>query len=160
MDFSDSLQYQSIVDAEWNIIYDKLDKCVKSGAKIYFAERDIFCAGRVVKDEVNNVIDEISMLHQLGDILLWTPLAPPLPDRNGSPSIQYGVFQSIYSYSKEKRERWLKRVLCRLQVSFLFQMTILPLNDQGRKLTDFIQEGCKEEKTMSNHLKSFASDND
>ncbi|CAI9260276.1 unnamed protein product [Lactuca saligna] len=27
--------------------------------------------------------------------------------------------------------------------------------DQGRKLTDFIQEGCKEEKTMSNHLKSF-----
>jgi hypothetical protein len=31
---SDPLQYQSIVDAEWNIIYDKLDKCVKSGAKI------------------------------------------------------------------------------------------------------------------------------
>jgi T-complex protein 1 subunit eta len=31
---SDPLQYQSIVDAEWNIIYDKLDKCIKSGAKI------------------------------------------------------------------------------------------------------------------------------
>ena len=31
---SDPAQYQSIVDAEWNIIYDKLDKCVKSGAKI------------------------------------------------------------------------------------------------------------------------------
>ncbi|KAE9448217.1 hypothetical protein C3L33_19884, partial [Rhododendron williamsianum] len=31
---SDPSQYQSIVDAEWNIIYDKLDKCVKSGAKI------------------------------------------------------------------------------------------------------------------------------
>jgi len=31
---SDPLQYQSIVDAEWIIIYDKLDKCVKSGAKI------------------------------------------------------------------------------------------------------------------------------
>lgn len=31
---SDPLQYQSIVDAEWNIIYDKLDKCVKSGAKV------------------------------------------------------------------------------------------------------------------------------
>ncbi|XP_071914246.1 T-complex protein 1 subunit eta-like [Coffea arabica] len=52
---SDPSQYQSIVDAEWNIIYDKLDKCVKSGAKIilsrlaigdlatqYFAERDVF----------------------------------------------------------------------------------------------------------------------
>ncbi|ERM95983.1 hypothetical protein AMTR_s00129p00006940 [Amborella trichopoda] len=48
-------QYQSIVDAEWTIIYDKLDKCVKSGAKIvlsrlaigdlatqYFSYRDIF----------------------------------------------------------------------------------------------------------------------
>ncbi|CAH1446525.1 unnamed protein product [Lactuca virosa] len=32
--FSTPLQYQSIVDAEWNIIYDKLDKCVKTGAKI------------------------------------------------------------------------------------------------------------------------------
>lgn len=56
----DPSSYQSIVDAEWNIIYDKLDKIVKSGAKIvlsklpigdlatqYFADRDIFCAGRV-----------------------------------------------------------------------------------------------------------------
>ena len=53
-------QYQSIVDAEWNIIYQKLDQCAASGAKIvlsrlaigdlgtqYFADRDIFCAGRV-----------------------------------------------------------------------------------------------------------------
>lgn len=31
---SDPSQYQSIVDAEWNIIYDKLDKCVNSGAKV------------------------------------------------------------------------------------------------------------------------------
>ena len=57
---SDPSEYQSIVDAEWNIIYDKLDKCAQSGAKIvlsrlaigdlatqYFADRDIFCAGRV-----------------------------------------------------------------------------------------------------------------
>ncbi|KAL5213061.1 hypothetical protein ABZP36_023908 [Zizania latifolia] len=84
---SDPLQYQSIVDAEWNISYDKLDKCVKSGAKIilsrlaigdfatqYFADRDIFCAGRVTEEDlqrvaaatggtvqtsVNNVIDEV-----------------------------------------------------------------------------------------------------
>ncbi|KAJ0980223.1 hypothetical protein J5N97_008478 [Dioscorea zingiberensis] len=84
---SDPLQYQSIVDAEWNIIYDKLDKCVKSGAKIvlsrlaigdlatqYFADRDIFCAGRVAEEDlhrvaaatggtvqtsVNNVVDEV-----------------------------------------------------------------------------------------------------
>ncbi|KAI7984547.1 T-complex protein 1 subunit eta [Camellia lanceoleosa] len=84
---SDPSQYQSIVDAEWNIIYDKLDKCVKSGAKIvlsrlaigdlatqYFADRDIFCAGRVTEEDlqrvaaatggtvqtsVNNIIDEV-----------------------------------------------------------------------------------------------------
>ncbi|OMO57098.1 Chaperonin Cpn60/TCP-1 [Corchorus capsularis] len=84
---SDPSQYQSIVDAEWNIIYDKLDKCVQSGAKVvlsrlaigdlatqYFADRDIFCAGRVAEEDlkrvaaatggtvqtsVNNVIDEV-----------------------------------------------------------------------------------------------------
>jgi T-complex protein 1 subunit eta len=56
----DPTQYQAIVDAEWKIIYDKLDKIYKSGAKVvlsklpigdlatqYFADRDIFCAGRV-----------------------------------------------------------------------------------------------------------------
>jgi T-complex protein 1 subunit eta len=56
----DPTQYQSIVDAEWNIIYEKLAKCVESGANIvlsrlaigdlatqYFADRNIFCAGRV-----------------------------------------------------------------------------------------------------------------
>ena len=60
-------QYQSIVDAEWEIIYEKLDNCVKSGAQIilsklaigdlatqYFADRNLFCAGRV-PDEVCNV---------------------------------------------------------------------------------------------------------
>eukprot|EP00897_Mesotaenium_endlicherianum_P011061 jgi/Mesen1/9984/ME000072S09395 len=65
---SDPAQYQSIVDAEWNIIYDKLDKCVASGAKIvlsrlaigdlatqYFADRDIFCAGRVAEDDLHRV---------------------------------------------------------------------------------------------------------
>jgi len=64
----DPSQYQSIVDAEWNIIYSKLDKIVKSGAKIvlsklpigdlatqYFADRQIFCAGRVVDEDLNRV---------------------------------------------------------------------------------------------------------
>ena len=57
---TDSAGYQAIVDAEWKIIYDKLEKIVTSGAKIvlsklpigdlatqFFADRDIFCAGRV-----------------------------------------------------------------------------------------------------------------
>ena len=52
--------YQSIVNAEWQVIYSKLDACVNSGANIvlsklpigdlatqYFADRGLFCAGRV-----------------------------------------------------------------------------------------------------------------
>jgi len=65
---TDPDQYQSIVDAEWAIIYEKLDKCVESGAKIilsrlpigdlgtqYFADRGIFCAGRVPTDDLDRV---------------------------------------------------------------------------------------------------------
>lgn len=61
-------EYQAIVDAEWNIIYDKLERLVKSGAKIvlsklpigdlatqYFADRDIFCAGRVPEADLNRL---------------------------------------------------------------------------------------------------------
>ncbi|KAI9221452.1 chaperonin Cpn60/TCP-1 family [Blastocladiella britannica] len=61
-------EYQRIVDAEWKIIYDKLDKIVSTGAKVvlsklpigdlatqYFADRDIFCAGRVPQDDLERV---------------------------------------------------------------------------------------------------------
>ena len=60
--------YQSIVDAEWTIIYEKLDNIVKSGAQVvlsklpigdlatqYFADRKIFCAGRVPEDDLKRV---------------------------------------------------------------------------------------------------------
>lgn len=60
--------YQSIVDAEWKIIYDKLDQIVKCGAQVvlsklpigdlatqYFADRKIFCAGRVPEDDLKRV---------------------------------------------------------------------------------------------------------
>jgi len=65
---SDPDQYQSIVDAEWTIIYEKLDKCVDSKAKVilsrlpigdlatqYFADRGIFSAGRVATDDLDRV---------------------------------------------------------------------------------------------------------
>lgn len=64
----DPKQYQSIVDAEWRIIYEKLEKCVETGAKVvlsrlpigdlatqYFADRNIFCAGRVAPDDMQRV---------------------------------------------------------------------------------------------------------
>ena len=65
---SDPDQYQSIVDAEWQVIYDKLDSCVNSGAQIvlsklpigdlatqYFADRGLFCAGRVEEGDMKRV---------------------------------------------------------------------------------------------------------
>mmetsp|Transcript_50562 Transcript_50562/g.120353 ORF Transcript_50562/g.120353 Transcript_50562/m.120353 type:complete len:562 (-) Transcript_50562:93-1778(-) len=64
----DPAQYQSIVDAEWNIIYEKLDKITATGAKVvlsrlaigdlatqYFSDRGIFCAGRVPDDDMRRV---------------------------------------------------------------------------------------------------------
>ena len=61
-------EYQRIVDAEWNIIYEKLDNIIKSGAKVilsklpvgdlatqYFADRGLFCAGRVPLEDLNRL---------------------------------------------------------------------------------------------------------
>jgi T-complex protein 1 subunit eta len=65
---TDPDQYQSIVDAEWQVIYDKLDACVDCGANIvlsklpvgdlatqYFADRGLFCAGRVENGDLKRV---------------------------------------------------------------------------------------------------------
>jgi len=65
---TDPEAYQRVVDAEWNVIYEKLDLCVKTGAKVivsrlaigdlatqYFADRDIFCAGRVPEEDMRRL---------------------------------------------------------------------------------------------------------
>lgn len=57
--------FQKIVDAEWKLIYEKLDKIIASKAQIilsklpigdlatqYFADRGLFCAGRVPSDDL------------------------------------------------------------------------------------------------------------
>lgn len=64
--------YQAIVDAEWQIIFQKLEAIVSTGAKVvlsklpigdlatqYFADRDIFCAGRVAKDDMDRVVQAV-----------------------------------------------------------------------------------------------------
>lgn len=61
--------YQAIVDAEWEIIYRKLQAIEKTGAKVvlsklpigdlatqWFADRDIFCAGRVAAPDLRRVV--------------------------------------------------------------------------------------------------------
>ena len=60
--------FQSFVDAEWKIINKKLENIVKSGANVvlsklpigdlatqYFADRDVFCAGRVAAEDIERV---------------------------------------------------------------------------------------------------------
>ena len=60
--------YQSIVDAEWDIIYGKLENIARTGAQVvlsklpigdlatqYFADRHVFCAGRVAQEDLLRV---------------------------------------------------------------------------------------------------------
>jgi T-complex protein 1 subunit eta len=62
-------EYQAIVDAEWQIIFNKMEAIYKTGAKVvlsklpigdlatqYFADRDIFCAGRLASDDMERVV--------------------------------------------------------------------------------------------------------
>lgn len=62
-------EYQKIVDAEWQILYKKLDKIHESGANVvlsnlpigdvatqYFADRDMFCAGRVPEEDLKRTM--------------------------------------------------------------------------------------------------------
>ncbi|KAI8129871.1 T-complex protein 1 subunit eta [Lucilia cuprina] len=62
-------EYQKIVDAEWQILYNKLAKIHESGANVvlsklpigdvatqYFADRDMFCAGRVPDEDLKRTM--------------------------------------------------------------------------------------------------------
>lgn len=64
--------YQAIVDAEWEIIYRKLEAIEKTGATVvlsklpigdlatqWFADRDIFCAGRVAAADLRRVCQAV-----------------------------------------------------------------------------------------------------
>jgi len=81
-------EYQKVVDAEWNILYEKLDLIVKSGAKVvlsklpigdvatqYFADRGLFCAGRVTEEDLNRTMRSCggaiqTTVHDLNDATL------------------------------------------------------------------------------------------
>jgi T-complex protein 1 subunit eta len=83
-------EYQKVVDAEWNILYDKLDRIQKSGATVvlsklpigdvatqYFADRGMFCAGRVPDEDLQRTMKACggsiqSTVHDLNDETLGT----------------------------------------------------------------------------------------
>ena len=61
--------YQAVVDAEWQLINDRLEAIAATGAKVvlsklpigdlatqFFADRDIFCAGRVPAEDMNRIL--------------------------------------------------------------------------------------------------------
>lgn len=61
--------FEEVVDAEWTILYDKLQKIHDSGARIvlsklpigdvatqWFADRDMFCAGRIPQDDLDRLM--------------------------------------------------------------------------------------------------------
>lgn len=82
--------YAEACQAEWNIVYTKLEKIVNSGAKIilsrkpigdlatqYFADRDIFCAGRVDEGDMVRTCEATgavvqTSLNDLSDEVLGT----------------------------------------------------------------------------------------
>jgi T-complex protein 1 subunit eta len=72
-------EYQAIVDAEWTILYNKLETIHKSGAKVvlsklpigdvatqYFADREMFCAGRVPEEDLKRT------MHACGGTIITT----------------------------------------------------------------------------------------
>lgn len=83
-------EYQKVVDAEWRILYEKLEKIQASGAQVvlsklpigdvatqYFADRDMFCAGRVPEEDLKRTLKAcggavMSTAHDLQDSVLGT----------------------------------------------------------------------------------------
>ncbi|XP_050308884.1 T-complex protein 1 subunit eta [Anthonomus grandis grandis] len=81
-------EYQKIVDAEWNILYNKLKKIHESGANVvlsklpigdvatqFFADRDMFCAGRVPEEDLKRTLKAcggavITTVHDMNESVL------------------------------------------------------------------------------------------
>jgi len=85
MRITNMAEYQRVVDAEWTILYDKLEKLQVAGAKVvlsklpigdvatmWFADRDMFCAGRVPEDDLQRIMAScggqiMTTVSQIGD---------------------------------------------------------------------------------------------
>lgn len=86
-------EYQAIVDAEWQLIQQRLEAIVATGAKVvlsklpigdlatqFFADREIFCAGRVPSDDMERVLKATGApLHStVSDLTSTDPLGKAL----------------------------------------------------------------------------------
>ena len=109
---TDPDQYQSIVDAEWQIIYDKLDKCINSGANVvlsrlpigdlgtqYFADRGVFCAGRVSTDDLERVVKATGAQMQTSiNGITDSVLGKYSHDRPSSPQSRYSQLTRLLTH--------------------------------------------------------------
>ena len=101
--------YQSIIDAEWKIIYTKLENIVNSGAQVvlsklpigdlatqYFADRDIFCAGRVNDDDLKRVCKATGAVvnHTCNDIREESLGSCGLFEEKAIGAERYNIFES------------------------------------------------------------------
>lgn len=120
--------YQAIVDAEWQLIHERLEAIAGTGAKVvlsklpigdlatqFFADRDIFCAGRVPAEDMNRILRATG-----------APLHSTVTDLNG------GTNSCGHAISFEERqvggERW----------NFLLTS---PISSQSRTCTLILRGG-------------------
>lgn len=86
-------EYQAIVDAEWNLMQQRLEAIAATGTKVvlsklpigdlatqFFADRDIFCAGRVPADDMTRILKATGApLHStVSDLTSTNPLGKAL----------------------------------------------------------------------------------
>lgn len=99
--------YQAVVDAEWKLIHDRLEAIAATGAKVvlsklpigdlatqFFADRDIFCAGRVPAEDMNRILRATG-----------APLHSTVTDLNNSQSAACGRAAS-FEERQVGGERW------------------------------------------------------
>lgn len=113
-------EYQKVVDVEWTILYDKLAKIHESGANVvlsklpigdvatqYFADRDMFCAGRVPEEDLKRTMKAcggavMTTVHDLNDNVLGKC---EIFDERQIGSERFNVFQGEFSWRKQSSHR-------------------------------------------------------
>ncbi len=65
-------EYQNIVDAEWTILYEKLESIVKSGAKVVLSKLPIGdVATQYFADRLEYIFQEIPLINFLSFFKIW-----------------------------------------------------------------------------------------
>lgn len=129
------IEYQKIVDAEWQILYDKLAKIHESGANVvlsklpigdvatqYFADRDMFCAGRVPEEDLKRTMKAcggavMTTVNDLSDNVLGNCA---IFEERQVGSERFNIFQGMWqTFKRLKFHNKLIKFVC-FFLSFIF----------------------------------------